>query len=170
VENGAVRGLLDLAGLGCVITSAFGRIWASVYISGYKTSSLINSGPYSVTRNPLYLFSLMGAVGLGITSGSILIFALLTCLFAFYYPAVMRQEEASLERIHGPEFTSYKEQVPLFFPKFSLFSEPETYLLNTKQFRRALVDASYFVWVYGGLVLMLRLREVGILPTFFTIP
>ena len=170
VENGAARGLLDLAGLGCVTISAFGRVWASVYISGYKTGTLIDSGPYSVTRNPLYLFSLIGAAGLGITSGSILIFALLTCLFAFYYPAVIRREEASLERIHGPEFRSYEERVPMFFPKFSLFSEPDTYLLNTKQFRRALIDASYFIWIYGGLVLVMRLREVGILPTLFKIP
>ena len=89
-------GLLDFAGLICIIISAFGRVWCSVYIAGYKTTALVESGPYSMTRNPLYLFSLIGTVGIGLASGSILILLLLMLCFGTYYPLVIRHEEKSL--------------------------------------------------------------------------
>ncbi|MGA2401510.1 MAG: isoprenylcysteine carboxylmethyltransferase family protein [Syntrophobacteraceae bacterium] len=170
IENTLREGLLNFAGLSCVIISAFGRVWSSIYISGYKTGALVELGPYSVTRNPLYLFSLIGAVGIGLASGSLLILALLTLSFGVYYPFVIRKEEQDLKGRHGPEFLSYMERVPGFFPKLSLYSEPATYLVKTKELKRALLDASYFMWIYGALQLILKLREAGILPAFFRIP
>ncbi len=170
VENGIVIGLLDFVGLACVLISAFGRVWSSVYISGYKTGTLVELGPYSVTRNPLYLFSLIGAIGIGFASGSFFILALLSLLFGFYYPFVIHCEEENLKALHGQAFLSYMERVPRFLPNLSLYSEPETYVVKTKQLKRALWDASYFIWIYGGLELIHKLRQAGILPTFFKIP
>ncbi|MHC1725831.1 MAG: isoprenylcysteine carboxylmethyltransferase family protein [Syntrophobacteraceae bacterium] len=170
IEDNLIDGFLKFAGVACVVISAFGRIWTSVYISGYKTGSLIVCGPYSATRNPLYLFSLIGAAGVGLASGSLLILLLFVFLFALYYPSVIRQEEKNLEERHGTEFQAYMERVPRFWPKISLYSQPETYVVNTKQLQRALIDASYFIWIYGGLELLQRLREAGILPAFFRIP
>ena len=43
---------------------AMGRIWYSIYISGYKNNKLVMEGPYSLCRNPLYLFSYLGGVGI----------------------------------------------------------------------------------------------------------
>lgn len=43
---------------------AMGRIWCSIYISGYKNNKLVMEGPYSLCRNPLYLFSYLGGVGI----------------------------------------------------------------------------------------------------------
>jgi len=170
IESRLQIGLLDFAGLFCVIISAFGRVWSSVYIAGYKTTALIESGPYSATRNPLYLFSLIGAVGIGLASGSILILVLLILCFVIYYPLVIRHEETSLKRLHGAQFLSYMERVPRFLPKLSVYSEPETYTVKPKMLRRALLDASYFVWVFGVVQLIENLREAGILPALFRIP
>jgi protein-S-isoprenylcysteine O-methyltransferase Ste14 len=170
IEGRVQMGLLDFAGLICVIISAFGRVWSSVYIAGYKTSALVESGPYSVTRNPLYLFSLIGTVGVGLASGSILILVLLMLCFGIYYPFVIRREETNLGRLHGPEFLSYMERVPRFLPKLSLYSEPETYTVKPKLLRRALLDASYFVWVFGVVQLIENLRETGVFPALFRIP
>ena len=39
-----------------------GRIWCSLYISGFKNAKLVTEGPYSLCRNPLYLFSYLGGV------------------------------------------------------------------------------------------------------------
>ena len=47
-----------MAGIG-----AFGRIWCSLYIAGYKNNVLVIEGPYSMCRNPLYFFSFIGGIG-----------------------------------------------------------------------------------------------------------
>jgi protein-S-isoprenylcysteine O-methyltransferase Ste14 len=170
IESGLREGLLNFAGLACVIVSAFGRAWSSIYIAGYKLSDLVEVGPYSVTRNPLYLFSLVGAAGIGLASGSLLILVLFMLSFGLYYPFVIRREEKDLKGGHGPEFLAYIERVPRFLPKMSLYSEPDTYLVKTKHLRRALLDASYFLWIYGAVQLLVKLREAGIFPVFFRIP
>jgi protein-S-isoprenylcysteine O-methyltransferase Ste14 len=170
IQSGLREGLLNFAGLACVIISAFGRVWASIYIAGYKASDLVELGPYSVTRNPLYLFSLIGAAGIGLASGSLLILVLFMLAFGLYYPFVIRREEKELKGWHGPEFLSYIERVPRFLPKLSLYSEPDTYLVKTKYLKKALLDASYFFWIYGALQLIIKLREAGIFPVFFRIP
>ena len=112
IQSGLREGLLDFAGLACVIISAFGRVWSSIYIAGYKASDLVELGPYSVTRNPLYLFSLIGAAGIGLASGSLLILVLFMLAFGLYYPFVIRREEKELTGWHGPEFLSYIERAP----------------------------------------------------------
>lgn len=47
-----------LTGLGLILVSvaACGRLWCMLYIAGYKTQKLVTAGPYSLCRNPLYLF------------------------------------------------------------------------------------------------------------------
>lgn len=169
-DKGLGEDMLELTGLAGVLVSAFGRAWTSVYIAGYKTGTLISCGPYSVTRNPLYFFSMIGAIGIGLGSGSFLLLALVIILFGLYYPKVILKEEEHLKQIHGPEFVSYMERVPRFFPKISLYFEPDSYVVNTKQLRRAFVDASYFIIVYGVLQAIDRLHEAGVLPNYFRIP
>jgi len=170
IEGSVQEGLLDFAGLACVIVCAFGRLWCSVYIAGYKTFALVEFGPYSTTRNPLYLFSLIGAVGIGLASGSLVILVLLLLCFGLYYPSVILREEKDLTKLHGREFLSYMERVPRFFPKLSLYYEPETYPVKPKLLRRALLDASYFIWVFALVQLIEKLREAGIFPALFRIP
>lgn len=167
--NGLAPGLISFAGLGCVIIAAFGRVWSSVYIAGRKTTTLVDSGPYSATRNPLYLFSLIGAAGIGLASGSLLILLLLALSFGLYYPFVILGEEDSLRKIHGRSFETYAKRVPRFIPKMSLYTEPDTCEVNIRQLKKAILDASYFLWIYGALQLIQRLHEASILPTLFRV-
>jgi len=170
IDNALRQSLIDFAGLACVIVCAFGRVWSSIFISGHKTSTLVELGPYSVTRNPLYLFSLIGAAGIGLASGSLLIVALFTLSFGLYFPFIIRGEEAGMKALHGRQFQSYMERVPRFLPNMSLYSEPDTCMIKTKQLRKALLDASYFIWIYGAVQLIQKLHEARILPALFRIP
>ncbi len=90
------------------------RLWASGHIK--KNKELSVEGPYSYSRNPLYLGSFFAGLGAAIM-GSCLIF-LVIFLAGFYlvYAAVIKEEEKRLVELFGESFLDYKSKVPAFFP------------------------------------------------------
>ena len=50
-------------GLALAAVGAAGRIWCSFFISGRKDGQLVSEGPYSISRNPLYVFSCIACWG-----------------------------------------------------------------------------------------------------------
>jgi protein-S-isoprenylcysteine O-methyltransferase Ste14 len=156
---------------GCVLASiaALGRMWCALYIAGYKNNTLITAGPYSISRNPLYFFSLIGALGVGLASETLLIPAVVLIFFLLYYPGVICGEEKRLAKAHGECFEAYCKKVPSFFPKFSLFQEPDTYVVNPKVFKRNIYSALWFVWLIAILEIIETLHETGILRVHFKI-
>ncbi|MGH9740281.1 MAG: methyltransferase family protein [Candidatus Acidiferrales bacterium] len=102
------------------IIAAFGlliRGWAAGHLQ--KDRELAISGPYAVTRNPLYLGSALLAAGFAIAGGSWADGALVIAYFAVFYYAVMRNEESDLRQRFGTAFEDYAVRVPLFFPRHS---------------------------------------------------
>jgi protein-S-isoprenylcysteine O-methyltransferase Ste14 len=88
------------------------RAWASGHIQ--KGQKLATGGPYSYTRNPLYLGSLLLGVGFLIAGRSWIMAAAFCALFSVIYIPVMRHEEEFLRQRF--EFGEYARAVPLFFP------------------------------------------------------
>lgn len=149
--------------------ASMGRLWCSLYIAGYKRDKLITTGPYSISRNPLYFFSFIGSIGLGMATESLLIPSLILIAFAIYYPKVIKSEEAELARLHGQEFESYLRSVPVFFPKISILKEPDDYSAKPIVFRKHIFSALWFIWLMGILELIEGLHESNILPTVLNI-
>jgi len=153
-----------------VLICTFGRLWALTYISGHKTKDLITGGPYSIMRNPLYLFSLIGAIGIGLISQNILVLLSILLLFAFYYPFVIKAEEKGLENVHGEAFTDYKNRTPMFLPKPSLFYEPDYYPIDARLFRRAFFSVVWFPLIFMIVLTIGQLHDAGLVPVLFTVP
>lgn len=88
------------------------------YAAGYlhKQEVLTVSGPYALTRNPLYLGSAVLAVGVATTTRSWISASILLLYFAIFYSMVMRREEKELRLKHGAAFEEYARSVPLFLP------------------------------------------------------
>lgn len=82
-----------------------------------KDRELATSGPYAVTRNPLYFGSALLAAGFAIAGGSWVAGAIVAAYFAVFYYAVMRNEEADLRKRFGAAFDEYAARVPLFLPR-----------------------------------------------------
>ncbi len=82
-----------------------------------KNLQLATSGPYSVTRNPLYLGSFLLAVGFAVTGGYLILGIVLVALFLAVYLPVMRREEWFLRKKFGAEYEDYSARVPLFLPQ-----------------------------------------------------
>jgi protein-S-isoprenylcysteine O-methyltransferase Ste14 len=84
-----------------------------------KNEQLTTTGPYAYTRNPLYLGSLILAVGFAISARNWWIGVGLALIFLAIYLPVIRGEEAFLgERF--PAFAEYARQVPRLLPRRSL--------------------------------------------------
>ncbi len=166
-EYGIFSDLLFLAGLVLVGVATVGRLWCSLYISGYKTDMLITTGPYSVCRNPLYFFSLMGGVGLGLSTETVTIALIILAGFLLLYPFVIRSEEKGLRQAHGDAYDQYVRDTPRFFPSFKRYCEPEEYTVRTRAFRHRVGDSMCFIWIVGALELIEALHEHHVIPVLF---
>ena len=167
--DGIMTLVLFVAGMVLVGIASLGRMWCSLYIAGYKDETLITEGPYSVCRNPLYFFSLLGAVGVGLCTETLLFPLVFLVLFALYYPFVIKSEERRLKQLFGAQFDRYAGRVPAFFPRRCLFEEPESYRVNPAVYRVHIYSALWFVWIVGILEVVEGLREAGIIGTLWSV-
>ena len=75
------------------------------------TTTIVESGPYRFTRNPIYLGMFLGLIGLGIAFDNLwLLIALLPFALVIRYGVVAR-EEAYLERKFGDVYRGYRSRV-----------------------------------------------------------
>ena len=100
------------------------RIWAAGHID--KGKVLAQSGPYALTRNPLYLGSFLMAIGMVVAGQEYWLLLPFGLFFlAVYYP-VMRTEEIELLQGYGQEFVLYARRVPFFFPNLRARAGPSS--------------------------------------------
>src|SRR5262244_4150532 len=93
--------------------------WAIVTITGagstvptnLPTTTIVESGPYRFTRNPIYLGMLLGLIGLAIAFDSLWILATLVLFYLVIRYGVVAREEAYLERKFGDVYLGYKSRV-----------------------------------------------------------
>jgi protein-S-isoprenylcysteine O-methyltransferase Ste14 len=107
---------LPVAGLLLAAGEAL-RLWASGHIE--KTLRLATGGPYAHTRNPLYLGSLLLALGVGAAAASPWAVLLVAGYFVVFYPAVVREEAAFLRERFAGEYAEWEREVPLFLPRLT---------------------------------------------------
>lgn len=103
-----------LLGLPLVVLGEAARLWASGHIE--KTLKLATGGPYAHSRNPLYVGSLLLALGVAVACASPWVVLAVALYFLAFYPAVMREEAAFLRK-KFPEYAGWEAAVPLFWPR-----------------------------------------------------
>lgn len=75
-----------------------------------KPQSLVTSGPYAVSRNPMYVGWGLLQLGIGVIAGSGWVLATLPLVGAAVHHGVL-QEERRLEEIFGDEYRQYVAKV-----------------------------------------------------------
>ena len=168
-KNETITFSLFFIGIILVGIAALGRMWCSLYIAGYKDTNLVTKGPYSICRNPLYFFSMIGMVGIGCTTETFTFPIAFMILFALYYPFVIKSEAAHLKQLFGVKFEEYRKRVPAFFPKFSIFTEPYNYSVNPAVYRRHIFSAVWFIWIVGILEVIEGIRELGLFTPLWSL-
>jgi protein-S-isoprenylcysteine O-methyltransferase Ste14 len=118
--------ILNLLGLIPVLIGVAGLIW--IMVVGFvhtpesvkmewNSSFLLMRGPYSLTRNPMYVAELGLWLGWAILYGSVLVFIGFAVLCVIVNFVVLPREERALEARFGEAYFQYKRAVPRWLGK-----------------------------------------------------
>jgi len=75
------------------------------------TPSIVDTGPFGWSRNPIYLSMALMHVGVGVAVGSVWVLAMVLPACAVVHALVIRREEAFLERKFGQAYLDYRRRV-----------------------------------------------------------
>ena len=89
-----------------------------------KNQELTTTGPYAYVRNPLYLGSLLMALGFATAARSSWILLIMVAMLLAIYLPVIRHEEAYLREVF-PNFDDYARNVPRLFPRWRAFNDDD---------------------------------------------
>jgi protein-S-isoprenylcysteine O-methyltransferase Ste14 len=145
---------LGIAGIALLILGALTRSWAAGYIR--KAKELATTGPYALSRNPLYLGAAFLLAGVMCLVPDVLTVVVLLGVFIMLYWTTIRSEEEFLHGRFGKVWEDYIAGTSRFFP------------FNLGRLRHAFVPGWNFQqwmqnrgWgVYLGIVVLLLLLWV----------
>ena len=75
------------------------------------TTTIVNTGPYRFTRNPIYLGMVLGLIGLAIALNSLWLLLMLVPFALVIRYGVVTREEVYLERKFGDVYRGYRSRV-----------------------------------------------------------
>lgn len=166
--------LVEIGGILLVIVGVLGRIWCSLYIAGRKNSELCTDGPYSLCRNPLYLFSFLAFIGLLLAARLHLLALIVSPLFWCFHYFVIRSEERSLSGLFGESYEKYRQSVPRIWPRASGYWSRTILPVDARLMARALSEVAWFLLALACFEVVEHLRGAflgdGQLPVLFTWP
>lgn len=166
----AVAVALALLAFVLVSIAVLGRIWCSVFIAGRKDSELVTGGPYAFCRHPLYALSVVGALGLGLATGSLVLAVLTPLVIAVVVSRAAAREERALAERYGERFTDYAALVPRWWPKLQEWQSPPEVRVPPEILWKAFVDGGAFLALYGLIVAARWLAASGALPALIALP
>ena len=168
--NSLIFQFTRMAGLSLVLIAVLGRCWCMLYLGGHKGSNLISQGPYSISRNPLYVFSLCAVTGMGALSGSLLLGPVLALFVYAVFNNVIDEEEILLQKVFGSTYQAYCQRVPRMVPRLSLWNSPGKLEISLGGLARTLRDAlPYFlIWPVFALAQWLQINEL--VPVLLRLP
>jgi protein-S-isoprenylcysteine O-methyltransferase Ste14 len=162
--------IIETIGLLLLFVAIIGRTWSSLYIAGRKKSEIVALGPYSICRNPLYVFSFIGAAGAGAQFGSVTAAVAAAIITVVVFNVVVRKEERYLTDAFGETYLSYKARVPRFIPNFALWQNAHTIEIKPHLVVRTFVDACVFLAAIP-LAEGIEMAQIhGLLPVLWMVP
>lgn len=161
--------ILETIGFVMVLVCFLGRLWSILFVGGRKNDELIVSGPFSMTQNPLYFFSTVGAVGIGLMFGSALAAAMLGLASYLVFRFTARKEAEFLAGKFGAVHAAYAERTPRFWPNPLLYRDEDHWLFSTRALRNTFRDGLYFLALFPVIEAVEYFRLSGDLPTLFTV-
>ena len=118
VEMGSITAIVaDYCGWLIYFSGLCLRFWATRCIGGRKTQEIVSYGPYSLSRNPLYVGTFLMILSLACFLKSPTFAAATGLVILYYCVAVVPLEERLLRHHFGPEYEIYCAVVPRWLPR-----------------------------------------------------
>lgn len=168
--NGFTHEAIEYFGVGLLLVCVIGRAWCTLYIGGRKKAELVQDGPYSISRNPLYVFSFIGAAGVGAAAGSVVAILLVALACYAVFAIVVIKEEAFLSDRFGADYKAYCARVPRFWPRFSSWHDVETVEASPRLVLASVRDGAVFFLAIPLVEGIEYLHVIDVLPTLFRLP
>jgi protein-S-isoprenylcysteine O-methyltransferase Ste14 len=98
------------------------RLWAVRHIGvisrtrSDRLGPLVSTGPFGLTRNPLYIGNIALWVGFALSARLVWIAPIFIVVLGLEYHAIVRWEESLLESRRGEEYRAYAGRVPRWIP------------------------------------------------------
>lgn len=157
-------------GLVSILACILGRAWCSLYIGGRKKQEIVDVGPYSISRNPLYVFSFLGAFGVGAQTGSLVVAVVFAAAAYGVFRVVVGREEAFLVQAFGPPYEAYVSSTPRFLPNLSLWRDADVLSIRPVFFLRTVRDGLVFLLAVPVFESLELLQRAGGFPSLFQLP
>jgi protein-S-isoprenylcysteine O-methyltransferase Ste14 len=169
-ETAPLALLFDFVGWILFLAYVTLRVWSMLYVGGVKDRILQTTGPYSITRNPLYLGGLCFALSIAffLKSGTLVAVTVLAT-FA-YVRLVIRAEEEVLEGIFGEAYREYKRRTPRMLPRLSGYRSAPVIEVRPRALRtelQRLLTASLMPIL---IFVLLHFRAAAWWPHWFNLP
>ncbi len=161
---------VEAVGLAMIVICVVGRAWCSLYIGGRKKAEIVTLGPYSLCRNPLYLFSFIGAFGMGAQTGSVVMALVFLVIAVAVFYVTVRQEEVWLTTTFGDEYRAYCAHTPRFWPRFSKWTDTDTIEVRPVFFLTTLRDGLAFFLAIPIFEALEHAQAVGWVRVLFSMP
>lgn len=128
------------------------RAWAAGHLR--KNEKLTQSGPYGWVRNPLYVGTLLVALGCTVAAARWGLLAFVLAVFLLIYFPVIEQEEQHLRKLF-PDYDIYSARVPALLPKPPSFVAPEPF--DWAVYRRNKEQKAFYGWLMVEAFLVIRM-------------
>ncbi|MBB3454474.1 protein-S-isoprenylcysteine O-methyltransferase Ste14 [Rhizobium sp. BK313] len=169
-ETSFANVVLEQLGLLLILAGIFGRLWSILYVGGRKNKQLVTTGPYSMTRNPLYFSSMLSIAGVCMLFGSVFIMLLFAVIMFCLFIYTAKREASYLQHIFGAEYDNYARNTPLFWPKFSRMKNDPEVIISTYTLASTFRDALLLVALIPLSELLDYLHSNGYLVARFIVP
>ena len=158
-EKHLIYGLGEIGGFILIAVATMGTLWCGNYVFGRKSKQLCQEGPYSVCRNPLYLFSGLGGLGVVIISERLILVIVFLLVFCTNFFLIVKFEEKRLRLLFGVEYESYSARVPRLIPRFRNYRPSGRLEVDQQRFLFGLPKSMRFFWMAFAIKLILVLKE-----------
>ena len=119
-----------------------GRVWTRIFLGHRKAWQVVSDGPYSIVRHPLYMFSIIGTVGIGAQSESVVMMLAIVFPVSLILYWMSRVEEADLVLRFGDTYRAYQARTPRVWPNPSLWTPSQVTSIDYKMVARTLCESS----------------------------
>lgn len=144
------------------------RFWATLYVGGRKNEVLVDQGPYSLCRHPLYLGSLLLGASGALFLKSPLVALAVGVLAAAYGLLTIPAEEEHLAATLGAPYRDYQGRVNLLWPSIRRVETPTRLTIDVHALYLEAARASRWVWLPLLGAALSHARAAGWWPQLFT--